>query len=72
MSAATPFLEEVMYQATANHTVSGGRVPWKTVPVVTDTRRWQGSHQCRPSSSREPPRLQRGHTKPSGHRSHSR
>ena len=41
MSAATPFFEAVMYQATANHTVSGARVRWKMVPDVTDTWRRQ-------------------------------
>ena len=37
--AETPFFAEVMYprQATANQTVSGVRVRWKIVPVVTDT-----------------------------------
>ena len=71
-----PLFAEVIYQATANHTVSGVRVRWKMVPAVTDTRRRQPSHQNRPSPIRQLRQLremsQRGHTKPSGHRSHSR
>src|SRR5665647_1253015 len=40
-SADTPFFVLAMYQAAANHTVSGVRVSWKMVPAVRETRRRQ-------------------------------
>jgi hypothetical protein len=71
--ADTPFFAEVMYQAAANQTVRGVRVPWKIVPVVTDTRHRHDAHQNRPSPIRQRPGVShRGHTKPLGQRSHSR
>src|SRR6266571_8143159 len=40
-------------QQAVNHTVSGVRVRSKTVPAVTEVRRWQPAHSYRPSPSRQ-------------------
>lgn len=73
LSADTPSFWVANSQHAMNHTVSGVRVRSKIVPAVTDERPPHPAHQTRLSPSRQPPWwLQRGHTKPSGHRSHSR
>ena len=62
-----------MYQAAANHTVSGVRVSWKMVPAVRETRRRQPAHlRTRPFISHETTHPQCGQANPSGQRSQSR
>jgi len=62
-----------MYQAAANQSESGERVPAKIVPAVTDVRRSQAAQRSSASPIRQhstPP--QAGQTKPTGQRSRSR
>ena len=51
-----PVLGRGKQPARVNHTVSGVCVRSKTVPAVTEVRRPQPPHSCRPSPSRQPPR----------------
>jgi hypothetical protein len=62
-----------MYQAAANQSESGERVPAKIVPAVADVRRSQTAQRSKPSPIRQlstPP--QAGQTNPSGQRNRSR
>ena len=62
-----------MYQAAANQSDSGERVPAKIVPAVTEVRRSQALQRSNPSPIRQlsmPP--QTGHANPVGQRSRSR
>ena len=72
-SALTPLFWLVMYQAAANQSDSGERVPAKIVPAVTELRRSQATQRSSPSPIRQlsmPP--QAGQTNPAGQRSRSR
>jgi len=62
-----------MYQAAANQSESGERVPAKIVPAVAEVRRSHAAQRNKPSPIRQlstPP--QPGHANPVGQRSLSR
>ena len=63
----------MIYQAAANQSESGERVPAKTVPAVTDVRRSHAAQRNKPSPIRQfATSPQAGHTNPAGQRSRSK
>jgi len=61
-----------MYQAAANQSDSGERVPAKIVPAVAEARRSQALHRNSPSPIRQlVPLPQDGQANPAGQRSRS-
>lgn len=72
LEADTPSLLVANNQQALNHTLSGVRERSNSVPAVTDVREPQPEHMKRPSASRQPAEPHAPHTKPFGHRNHSR
>ncbi len=73
LCAEMPSLLVANSQQVWNQTVNGVRVRSKIVPAVAEVRASQAMQQNRPSLIDQPPDFpHRGHTNPSGQRSHSR